>query len=482
MTDAAVDPIQTEQIAVPVETPAPIDAVVEEVSAPATDTAPVASVEARPEPEAAVPVAAVVDVASEPEAAVVEVASEPEAAVPVAQSEPEAQAEHEAAEPEAASEAQAAVVDVASEPEAAQSEPAPAAVEVASEPAAATPTGPQNLALVYANGDIVPGLVTRVIGDGIDVDLGQDRIGVIPRSEVVGDDPAVGDSIEGTVIRRQGGTGRYVLSPKRASRERLWGTLIEKMHSGEIVNGKVTGVTKGGLVVDVGVRAFLPDSLTDTRKSFPSSTLVGQDVQVKIVEAEKGRERLVVNRKAVVDVERKEKRGQLLSEIQPGQRFRGRVTTLLPFGCFVDIGGAEGLVHVSELAHRNVAKVEDEVRAGEEIDVVVISVDQAKGKIGLSRKAAMANPWDSFISEHKVGDLVYGTVSGLAPFGAFVTLDGENFGRLEGLVHISELSRFRVETPADVVSEGEGVWVKVLSIDGEKRRLSLSLRRALDGD
>ena len=338
------------------------------------------------------------------------------------------------------------------------------------------------MALVYANGDIVPGLVTRVIGDGIDVDLGHDRIGVIPRSEVVGDDPAVGDSIEGTVIRRQGGTGRYVLSPKRASRERLWGTLIEKMHSGEIVNGKVTGVTKGGLVVDVGVRAFLPDSLTDTRKSFPSSSLVGQDVQVKIVEAEKGRERLVVNRKAVVDVERKEKRGQLLSEIQPGQRFRGRVTTLLPFGCFVDIGGAEGLVHVSELAHRNVAKVEDEVRAGEEIDVVVISVDQAKGKIGLSRKAAMANPWDSFISEHKVGDLVYGTVSGLAPFGAFVTLDGENFGRLEGLVHISELSRFRVETPADVVSEGEGVWVKVLSIDGEKRRLSLSLRRALDGD
>ena len=341
----------------------------------------------------------------------------------------------------------------------------------------------------YQPGDIVPGTITAVGANGIEADLGDGALAVIPRAEIDGDDPEVGAAIEGSVIRHQAGTGRYVISPKRASRARAWTRIVAAFESGEPITGRVKEATKGGLIVDLGMRAFLPESLVDVRKGN-SRALIGTDVTVKVIEceklsgevaaAERRSEKIVVNRRVVVEVERRAAKAQLMADLNVGDRRTGRVSALTDFGAFVDLGGVEGLVHVTELAHRQVAKASDVVKVGDQIDVVILEVRPDKGKISLSRKAALANPWTQFQAVHKAGDLVFGTVSGLAAFGAFVTIEGEGFEPLEGLVHISELSRFRVETPADVVAVGEGVWTQILAIEPDKRRVSLSLRRALE--
>lgn len=356
---------------------------------------------------------------------------------------------------------------------------------VEAEPVAAV----DETAFKYQPGDIVPGTITVVGANGIEADLGDGVLAVIPRAEIEGEDPPVGAAVEGAVIRHQAGTGRYVISPKRAARARAWTRIVAAFESGEPITGRVKEATKGGLIVDLGMRAFLPESLVDVRKGN-SRALIGTDVTVKVIEceklsgevaaAERRSEKIVVNRRVVVEVERRAAKAQLMADLNVGDRRTGRVSALTDFGAFVDLGGVEGLVHVTELAHRQVAKPSDVVKVGDQVDVVVLEVRPDKGKISLSRKAALANPWTQFQAVHKAGDLVFGTVSGLAAFGAFVTIEGEGFEPLEGLVHISELSRFRVETPADVVAVGEGVWTQILAIEPDKRRVSLSLRRALE--
>jgi small subunit ribosomal protein S1 len=365
------------------------------------------------------------------------------------------------------------------------------AVDVAQVTPAETPTAEaateakapddDNGVLAYQNGDIVPGTVTAVRPDGLDLDLDAGRTAVVPSAELAsGSTPVVGDALEGTVIRRQG-TGRYVVSPKRAARSRAWLRIVAAQESGEIQVGKVTETVKGGVIVDLGMRAFLPESLIDVRRAGKPADLVGQTVQVIVIEASKNAdrpgERIVVTRKPLMEKVRAEERANLILTIAAGDRRRGRVSALVPFGAFVDLGGVEGLVHVSELAHRQVGTPDEVVKVGDEIDVVVLEVNPERKKISLSRKRALPDPWAAFQQAHQVGDLVFGSITGLAAFGAFVKLEGEE---LEGLVHISELSKFRVEDPSEVVAVGEGVWVKILEITPEKRRLSLSLRRALD--
>ncbi len=361
-------------------------------------------------------------------------------------------------------------------------------VEVNSEAAPATEPEPEPVSstdadglLAYQNGDIVPGTVTAVRPDGLDLDLDAGRTAVVPVAELAaGSSPVVGDTVEGTVIRRQG-TGRYVLSPKRAGRARAWTRIVAAQETGEIQTGTVTETVKGGVIVDLGLRAFLPESLIDVRRSGKPADLVGKTVQVVVIEATKNTdrpgERIVVSRKPLMEKVRAEERATLIATIAPGDRRRGRVSALVPFGAFVDLGGVEGLVHVSELAHRQVGTPDEVVKVGDEVDVVVLEVNAERKKISLSRKRALPDPWAAFQSAHQVNDLVFGTITGLAAFGAFVKLEGEE---LEGLVHISELSKFRVEDPSEVVAVGEGVWVKILEITPEKKRLSLSLRRALD--
>jgi small subunit ribosomal protein S1 len=343
----------------------------------------------------------------------------------------------------------------------------------------------------YQPGDIVPGTIVIVGPNGIEVDLGEGEGAVIPRAELVdGTDPVAGEHVEGTVIRHQAGTGRYVISPKRAARTRAWTKITAAFESGEPIKGTVKDIVKGGIIVDVGMRAFLPESLIDVRKPSNLKSMIGKEVTVKVVEcerlsgeqaaAERRSEKVVVNRRAVIEVERREQREKLMNSVKVGDKLTGKISALTDFGAFVDLGEGEGLIHVSELAHRQVAKPSDVVKVGQKVDVVVIDIKADKGKISLSRKAALPNPWTQFAAVHKPGDLVFGNVTGLAAFGAFVMIEGDGFEAIEGLIHISELSRFRVETPSEVVNVGEGVWTQVLAIEPDKKRVSLSLRRALE--
>jgi small subunit ribosomal protein S1 len=354
--------------------------------------------------------------------------------------------------------------------------------------AVAADSGPDPASFKYQPGDIVPGSISQVGANGIEADLGDGDLAVIPRAEIDGD-PEVGQAIEGLVMKHQGGTGRYVISPKRAAKARAWIKVLDAYESKTPLTGKVIDSTKGGVIVDLGLRAFLPESLIDVRKPSNVRALIGTDVTVMVIECEKlsgeaaakerRSEKIVVNRKILREGERKATRDRLLQTLQPGDRMTGTVTALTDFGAFVDLGGAEGLVHVSELAHRNVAKPSDVLSMGQDIDVIVLDVKADKGKISLSHKATLASPWQLLQERHKVGDLVFGNVTSLAAFGAFVLVEGEGF-TIEGLIHVSELSRYRVESPAEVVNVGEGVWTKILAIEPEKRRLSLSLRRALE--
>jgi small subunit ribosomal protein S1 len=364
----------------------------------------------------------------------------------------------------------------------------PGAESPAAEPDPVVPVVP--VVFAYQTGDIVPGVITAIGANGIEVDL-DGELAVIPKAELVdGTDPGVGEHVEGMVIRHQAGSGRYVISPKRAAKSRAWLKILAAFESGETMEGVVTETTKGGLIVNLGLRAFLPESLIDVRKPADTKSFVGQTVTVKIIEceklsgeraaAERRSEKLVVNRKITMEADRKAAKQALMASLNVGDRKTGKVTALTDFGAFVDIGGVEGLIHISELAHRQVATTAEVLKVGEQVDVIIVEVKSERGKIGLSRKRALPNPWTQFAENHKVGDLVFGQVTGLAPFGAFVLVEGEGHDPVEGLVHISELSRFRVEEASEVVAVGEGVWTQVLAIEPEKKRVSLSLRRALE--
>ncbi len=450
-----------------------------EAAAPAEQTAP--SEAAEPSDQTA-PADAPAEQAAPSEAAVpAEQAAPSEAAEPSDQTAPAeaaAPAEQTAPSEAAVPAEQAEQVGEAAAPSETVTDAAQSAVEPTIDPAS----------FKFQPGDIVPGTISQVGANGIEADLGDGDTAVIPRAEIDGE-PEVGQVIEGLVMKHQAGTGRYVISPKRAGKARAWTKLVEAFESKTPVTGKVLDTTKGGLIVDLGLRAFLPESLVDVRKTGNLAALVGTEVTVMVIECEKlsgevaakerRSEKVVVNRKILRERERKAMRDRLMTTLQPGDRMTGTVTALTDFGAFVDIGGAEGLVHVSELAHRNVARPADVVSVGQDLDVVVLEVKADKGKISLSHKATLASPWQLLKERHKVGDLVYGSVTSLAPFGAFVLVEGEGF-TIEGLIHVSELSRYRVESPSEVVNVGEGVWTKILAIEPEKRRLSLSLRRALE--
>ena len=270
---------------------------------------------------------------------------------------------------------------------------------------------------------------------------------------------------------------------------RLW-TAVEMPFLARMspTEARLTLAKKGGLIIDLGVRGFLPDSLNGLPRGTDASTLVGQNLEVKVIEAARnesradGRvsDRLVVDRKSFVAKERARMKAETLAKLAPGQLHTGRVVALTNFGAFIDIGGVEGLIHVSELSHQQVAHPSDVVKVGQEIQAVVIDVERGKNKIALSRKRALPDPWAKIGEKYREGELVYGTITGIAAFGVFLRVEPEDGSEgVEGLIHISELSKFRVEQASDVVAVGEGVWAMVLGIDPGKRRLSLSMRRAL---
>jgi small subunit ribosomal protein S1 len=334
------------------------------------------------------------------------------------------------------------------------------------------------------DGQIVEGTVVKVDHDEVLLDIGYKSEGVIPARElsIRNDvDPSeivsLGERIEALVLTKEDKEGRLVLSKKRAQYERAWGT-IEKIKEEEgVVSGPVIEVVKGGLIVDIGLRGFLPASLVELRRVRDLAPYVGRTVDAKIIELDKNRNNVVLSRRAWLEETQKEQRDDFLTNLKPGEVRRGVVSSVVNFGAFVDLGGMDGLVHVSELSWKHVDHPGSVVAVGDEIEVQVLEVDLDRERISLSLKATQQDPWQQFASAHQVGELVYGRVTKLVPFGSFVQVgDG-----IEGLVHISEMSAHHVDLPEQVVTPGEELWVKIIDLDLQRRRISLSIKQAAEG-
>ncbi|HTN78483.1 MAG TPA: 30S ribosomal protein S1 [Acidimicrobiales bacterium] len=334
------------------------------------------------------------------------------------------------------------------------------------------------------DGQIVHGRVVKIDKDEVLLDIGYKSEGVIPSRElsIRNDvDPAqvvsLGEDLEALVLQKEDKEGRLVLSKKRAQYERAWGNIEQIKEADGVVEGPVIEVVKGGLILDIGLRGFLPASLVELRRVRDLQPYVGRSLQAKIIELDKNRNNVVLSRRAWLEETQKEQREDFLDNLKPGEIRKGVVSSVVSFGAFVDLGGMDGLVHVSELSWKHVDHPGSVVQVGDEITVQVLEVDRDRERISLSLKATQQDPWQEFASTHRVGELVYGRVTKLVPFGAFVQV-GEG---IEGLVHISEMSAHHVDLPEQVVTPGEELWVKIIDLDLQRRRISLSIKQAAEG-
>jgi small subunit ribosomal protein S1 len=381
---------------------------------------------------------------------------------------------------------------VASEEE--QEAPAAAPVEEAPEPSAtATKAGdqpdltPEELIAAleesfhdFKDGDIVDGEVVKIDRDEVLLDIGYKSEGVIPSKELSirhDVDPSqvvkVGDRIEALVLQKEDKEGRLILSKKRAQYERAWGRIEEVMHSGQTITGPVIEVVKGGLILDIGLRGFLPASLVDLRRVRDLQPFVGQELEAKIIELDRNRNNVVLSRRAFLEESQSEGRKTFLQSLQKGERRKGTVSSIVNFGAFVDLGGVDGLVHVSELSWKHVDHPQEVVSVGQEVEVEVLDVDLDRERVSLSLKATQEDPWKEFERTSQAGSVITGTVTKLVPFGAFVRVAQG----IEGLVHISEISHEHVDSPESVLQVGQEVQVKVIDVDVQRRRVSLSMRQ-----
>ena len=337
----------------------------------------------------------------------------------------------------------------------------------------------------FKDGDLVAGTVVKVDRDEVLLDIGYKSEGVIPAKELSirqDVDPSevvkVGDHIEALVLQKEDKEGRLILSKKRAQYERAWSRIEEIMRRGETIKGPVIEVVKGGLILDIGLRGFLPASLVELRRVRDLHPYVGQELECKIIELDRNRNNVVLSRRAFLEESQSEGRKAFLQSLRKGERRRGVVSSIVNFGAFVDIGGGvDGLVHVSELSWKHVDHPSEVASVGQEVDVDVLDVDLERERVSLSLKATQEDPWREFERKHQTGEVIDGQVTKLVPFGAFVRV-GEG---IEGLVHISELSEQHVESPEQVVQVGEQVRVKVVDVDVPRRRISLSIRRVDEG-
>ncbi|MBO8127952.1 MAG: bifunctional 4-hydroxy-3-methylbut-2-enyl diphosphate reductase/30S ribosomal protein S1 [Peptococcaceae bacterium] len=330
-------------------------------------------------------------------------------------------------------------------------------------------------------GEIVKGVVVEVDQDEVLVDVGAKSEGVVPLRELSCCEVTspheivkVGDEIDVWVVKAKDNEGRIILSKERADAVKAWETLQESYRQNETVSGIVREVVKGGLLVDVGVRAFLPASQVDRGFVEDLHQFVNQEIRAKIIEFNKSRKKIILSRKAVLEEEYAEKRQKTLASIQEGDVVKGVVRRLTEFGAFVDIGGLDGLLHISEISWHRINHPSEELTVGDEIDVKVLKVDKENEKVSLSRKQILPNPWDNVQEKYLVDSIVKAKVVRLVPFGAFVELEPG----VEGLIHISHLADWHVAKPEDVVAEGQEIDVKVLSVDPEAKRIRLSLREA----
>lgn len=333
----------------------------------------------------------------------------------------------------------------------------------------------------FNDGDIVGGTVVKVDHDEVLLDIGYKTEGVIPSRELsikhdVNPDEVVevGDEVDALVLTKEDKEGRLILSKKRAQYERAWGAIEELQAKEEPVTGTVIEVVKGGLILDIGLRGFLPASLVEMRRVRDLEPYIGQELEAKIIELDKQRNNVVLSRRAYLEQTQSEVRSEFLHQLQKGQVRKGVVSSIVNFGAFVDLGGVDGLVHVSELSWKHIDHPSEVVTVGDEVTVEVLDVDLDRERVSLSLKATQEDPWRVFARTHAVGQIVPGKVTKLVPFGAFVRVEEG----IEGLVHISELAQRHVEVPDQVVTVGQEVMVKVIDIDLERRRISLSVKQA----
>ena len=336
----------------------------------------------------------------------------------------------------------------------------------------------------FNDGDIVDGTIVKVDRDEVLLDIGYKTEGVIPSRELSikhDVDPnevvKVGDHVEALVLQKEDKEGRLILSKKRAQYERAWGTIEKIKEEDGIVTGSVIEVVKGGLILDIGLRGFLPASLVEMRRVRDLQPYVGKELEAKIIELDKNRNNVVLSRRAWLEQTQSEVRSTFLQTLQKGQVRSGVVSSIVNFGAFVDLGGVDGLVHVSELSWKHIDHPSEVVEVGQEVTVEVLDVDMDRERVSLSLKATQEDPWQQFARTHQIGQVVPGKVTKLVPFGAFVRVDEG----IEGLVHISELAERHVEIPEQVVNVGDEILVKVIDIDLERRRISLSLKQANEG-
>ena len=347
----------------------------------------------------------------------------------------------------------------------------------------------------FKHGDVVEGAIVRIDKDEILVDIGAKSEGVVSNRELYGRNAesspvlAVGDVVLVYVLQPESPEGHVVLSLRRAGLERKWRSMQEQFETGVIIEAPVIDHNKGGLIVDCGIRGFVPISQIVDFPRRPQNEqprdaaqeiaeklqpYVGRRLRLKILEVNRKANRLILSEKVALYEERREKRDELFSSLQVGQKVKGNIRSIAPFGVFVDLGGIDGLVHKSELSWNKVNNPEAGYKVGEEVEAEVIDINHERGRISLSIRRLQPDPWHSTVADFKVGEIIDGTVTKLVNFGAFVRVrDG-----LEGLIHISELSHQRVAHPGDVVREGQTIKLKIISLDSERHRLGLSLKQA----
>jgi small subunit ribosomal protein S1 len=332
----------------------------------------------------------------------------------------------------------------------------------------------------FEEGDVVKGKVVRIDKDEVLVDIGYKAEGVIPSNELSirksvdpHEEVELGEEIDALVLTKEDSEGRLILSKKRARFEKAWRKIEVAADSGEPVEGSVIEVVKGGLILDLGVRGFLPASLVDIRRVHNLDEFMSQTLECKVIELNRSRNNVVLSRRAVLEEERKEVREQILGRLEPGQVVEGKISNIVDFGAFVDLEGIDGLIHISELSWSHVNHPSEVVSIGDTVRIKVLDIDRDRQRISLGLKQTQEDPWQRVINTHRGGDVLEGTVTKVVAFGAFV----EILPGVEGLVHISELADHHVENPSEVVEPGSKLNVKILEIDEERRRLSLSIKR-----
>jgi small subunit ribosomal protein S1 len=332
----------------------------------------------------------------------------------------------------------------------------------------------------FEEGEVVTGRVVRIDKDEVLVDIGYKSEGVIPSGELSirksvdpHDEVSLGEEVDAIVLTKEDQDGRLIMSKKRARFEKAWRRIEAAAESGEPVEGTVIEVVKGGLIIDLGVRGFLPASLVDIRRVPNLDEYLGTKIETKVIELNRSRNNVVLSRRAVLEEERKEVRQQILDRLQPGLVVEGQISNIVDFGAFVDLDGIDGLIHISELSWSHVNHPSEILNIGDTVQVKVLDIDRDRQRISLGLKQTQEDPWQRIVDTYNIGDELQGTVTKVVTFGAFVEiLDG-----VEGLVHISELAAHHVESPREIVHPGDEIRVKILEIDSERRRLSLSAKR-----